>query len=239
MKSKGKYIGISNRVKFDVIESSLYHYLQFETIDKEFYLRYIKEFTKGDNRAHKTLNHLTTLLNKNESIIKQLKKSLNGVDYFQLNINDRKAFVLCLFCLTYPIAFEILTTFAVGFKVQEKINRQVILQKIGSIYGGNRAMQLAVEEVIPMLIECGTIERVKIGMYSLGKKLEIKNNFISELVIYTDIKLSSTKSILIDDLMHKPWYSYFDISSITLIKFDQLVSKKDSAIGRGYLTITE
>ena len=108
-----------------------------------------------------------------------------------------------------------------------------------SIYGSNRTVDIAIDALLPMIIELNTIKRDKVSLYSLASKLVIANKFVSDLVIYTDIKLSGSKSILMEDLNYKPWYSYFDFSSITLIQFDQLVSKKDSAVGRGYLTITD
>jgi hypothetical protein len=65
----------------------------------------------------------------------------------------------------------------------------------------------------------------------------ITNKFVSELVVYTDIKLSGSKSLLIDELSYKPWYSYFDMSGVVPATFSILLSKKDSAVGKGYLTI--
>jgi hypothetical protein len=237
MNSKGKYIGIENRIPFEIIENAIYDYIQTDIVNKDGYLQHIKQFTKGENRAKKILKHLSVLIDKNENVIDKFKKSLKGIDYFQLNISDRKAFILCLFCLTYPIAFDILTALATGFKVQNILNKQYVIQKIGATYGGNRAMHIATVEVMPLLIECGIIKREKIGLYSLANKITVTNTFLSELVIYTDIKSSGTKSILIDDLAHKPWYSFFDISFVNPDIFSHLISRKDSAVGKGYLTI--
>ena len=67
--------------------------------------------------------------------------------------------------------------------------------------------------------------------------LEVKNKFISELVIYTDIKLSGSKSILVDNLNFKPWFSYFEIALSKSVQNGVLIHKKDSSVGKGYLTI--
>jgi hypothetical protein len=106
-----------------------------------------------------------------------------------------------------------------------------------SIYGSNRTVDIAIDALLPMIIEFNTIKRVKISLYSLGNKLAVSNKFVQELIVYTDIKLSGSKSILIDDLKHKPWYSYFDMSALALPSFNLLISKKDSAVGKGYLTL--
>jgi len=58
-----------------------------------------------------------------------------------------------------------------------------------------------------------------------------------ELVVYTDIKKSGSKSLLVDELSYKPWYTYFELSSVLPETFNILLSRKDSAVGKGYLTI--
>ena len=106
-----------------------------------------------------------------------------------------------------------------------------------AIYGSNRTVDIAIDALLPMLIEHNTLKRDKVSLYSIGSRLNVSNKFISELVIYTDIKLSGTKSILTEDLNHKPWYSYFDLTMSHHDKYKHLIVKKDSSVGKGYLTI--
>lgn len=237
MNSKTKYIGISNRIPLKVIERALYCYIQTGHVDKDMYLNHIQEYTKGANRANKTALHLSVLLTRNETIISKMKPKLLNSDLFTLSEGERRSLVLCLFCLTYPIAYDILTAFATGFKVQPHLSKQFLLQKIGAIYGGNRAMHIAVDEVISLLIECNFIRREKVGIFSFGSKLSTNSNFITELAVYTDIKLSSSKSIMVDDLNYKPWFSFFEFTNTTPNQFNTLISFKDGIIGGGYLTI--
>jgi len=121
--------------------------------------------------------------------------------------------------------------------VQSQINKKFISEKVMSIYGSNRTVDIAIDALLPMIIELNTIKRDKVSIYSIATKLMITNKFISELVVYTDIKLSGSKSLLIDELSYKPWYSYFDMSGVVPATFSILLSKKDSAVGKGYLTI--
>ena len=237
MSSKGKYIGVESRVQYEVLEAAIYDYLSNGKLDKEKCLSHIKQFTKGENRAGKILKHISVLIAKNESIISKFSKQLDASAFAQLSSGERKALLLCLFCNSFPIAYDILIGFAQAFKVQSIVSKEVIIHKIGSAYGSNRAMHIAVTEILPFLIECGTIERVKVGIYSTGSKLSISNKVISELIVFTDIKLSGSKSMLIDELGYKPWYSYFELSNISPASFNILLAKKDSAVGKGYLTI--
>ena len=237
MSSKGKYIGVESRVQYEVLEAAIYDYLSNGKLDKEKCLSHIKQFTKGENRAGKILKHISVLIAKNESIISKFSKQLDASAFAQLSSGERKALLLCLFCNSFPITYDIFIGFAQAFKVQSIVSKEVIIHKIGSAYGSNRAMHIAVTEILPFLIECGTIERVKVGIYSTGSKLSISNKVISELIVFTDIKLSGSKSMLIDELGYKPWYSYFELSNISPASFNILLAKKDSAVGKGYLTI--
>lgn len=239
MKSKGKYIGLNQRIPFDVLDASIQVYLTNGTIDKSQILQHMLEFTPGTNRANKAVAYVVQILTRQAMLLDRLRHVLKGSSYSVLRIDDRKAVCLCLISLTYPITYDLLVALAQGFKVQNQINKKFINEKVMSIYGSNRTVDIAIDALLPMIIELNTIKRDKVSLYSLALKLVIANKFVSDLVIYTDIKLSGSKSILIEDLNYKPWYSYFDFSSITLIQFDQLVSKKDSAVGRGYLTIRE
>ena len=122
--------------------------------------------------------------------------------------------------------------------MQEVISKRVVLEKMGALYGSNRSMHIGVDETIPLFLDSGIITRQKIGIYAKGLTLKITNNFVSELIIYSNKKLSGSKSILVDELNFKPWYSYFEIANGTNINFNQLLSKKDSAVGKGYITIS-
>ena len=237
MSSKGKYIGISNRIPLVVLEYAVSDYISTGQVNAAAYLKYIQEFTKGENRAKKTLSHLVAIINKNSSLINQLAKQIKG-DFLSLSENDRRAVMISLYALTFPIAYDILLAFSVGFKVQEVISKRVVLEKMGALYGSNRSMHIGVDETIPLFLDCGIITRQKIGIYAKGLPFKITNNFVSELIIYSNIKLSGSKSILVDELNFKPWYSYFDFSVLYDIKFKILISEKESSMGKGYLTIT-
>lgn len=237
MKSKPKYIGIESTIHVEVLEAVIAGYLKTSQLDQEVCLKHIRQFNKGINRSGKILKHIRVLLSKNKNILSMLKLNLQDIEYFQLNMPDRIAIDLCLFCLTFPISYDVLCAFGQGFKVQEDIHKQVIQKKIGSLYGGNRAMHIAVNEVLAFLVEIRLIKRVSIGIYKPGEKLKFRNPVISELVVYTDIQCSRSKSILVSDLHHRPWYMYFEDLSIQSDTFTTLVTMKDSIPGEGYLTV--
>ena len=237
MNSKGKYIGLNQRIPFDVLDAAIHFYLMNGVIDKEYIFQRMQEFTSGANRANKAAGYVVQILTRQVKLLNQMSKVIKEVPYNSLRIDDRKAFCLCLISLTYPITYDLLVALAQGFKVQSQINKKFINEKVKTLYGSNRTVDVAIDALLPMIIELNTIKRDKVSIYSMASKLFTKNAFVNELIIYTDIKLSGSKSILIDDLNYKPWYSYFEISIPILNKVNFLISKKESAVGKGYLTI--
>jgi hypothetical protein len=237
MKSKGKYIGLNQRIPFDVLDSAIHFYLENGVVDKNYFFQRMQEFTTGTNRANKATSYVVQIISRQSKLLEQIKKANSNTLYNSLRLDDRKALCLCLISLTYPITYDLLIALSQGFKVQSQINKKFISERVMSIYGSNRTVDIAIDALLPMIIELNTIKRDKVSIYSIGSKLVVTSKFVSELIIYTDIKLSGSKSILIDELSFKPWFAYFEISSSTIDKFNVLISKKDSAIGKGYLTI--
>jgi hypothetical protein len=237
MNSKARYIGLNQRIPFEVLDAAIHSYLETGSIDRSYFLQSMQEFTSGINRANKAVSYVVQIITRQHHILEVFKKSTNAKDYIALRIEDRKALCLCLISLTYPIAYDLLVALAQGFKVQSQINKKFISEKVMSIYGSNRTVDIALDALLPMIIELNTIQRAKVSIYELASKLKIRNKFVSELIVYTDIKLSGSKSILIDDLGHRPWYSYFELPAFQVNKTYHLLSKKDGVLGKGYLTI--
>lgn len=237
MRSTGKYIGINQRVPFDVLDTGLYRFLLDHSVDKESIIAHMREFTKGENRVSKAAQYVVQILSRQEKYILELNKSIGAEAYLKLPVTDRKAIILSLVALTYPITYDLLIALASGFKVQPQINRQFINQKMAALYGSNRTLAVALDALVPMIIELDAVERIKISLYSLSEKTAISHPAIRELIIFTDIKLSGSKSILVDDLQHRPWYMFFDITLGKQLKFS-LIKHAESRMGQGYLTIS-
>lgn len=237
MNSKGKYIGLNQRIPFDVLDEAIRSYFSKGVISRAEILASFLEHTTGLNRAQKGSKYVNLIITRQEQILLKLKRSLKSVPYESLRKDDRKAICLCLIALTFPITYDLLAALSQGLKVQNQINKKFINEKIMSIYGSNRTVDIAIDALIPMVIELNAIKRDKVSLYSFGRKLLISSKLVSELAVYTEIKLSGSKSILMDDLSHRPWFSYFDLSTLEPTQSGHLITRKDSTVGKGYLTI--
>lgn len=234
MKEKGKYIGINQRIPFKVLNDGIIRLLQSGEVSLNEFRQDMSQYTKGVNRINKAAIYAKRTLSRPE-IIKTILSKFNPESYNLLPETDRKVMVLCLLALTYPITYDMLVSLSAVFKVQPNVNRATIDSKMSALYGSNRTLDIAIKAVIPMIIELGTIKRTKISIYEIEARNAIKNPFISELYIYTDIKLSGSKTILLDDLQFRPWFIYYEpvlnLNKMTILKHSE------GRVGGGYVGI--
>jgi len=230
--NKGKYIGINQRVPFKVLNNGIIRLLDSGELSLEELKKDMREYTKGENRVKKASKYAFQILSRPE-IMKTIKTKFNRESYNLLSHSDRQALIICLVALTFPITYDMLISISAAFKVQPQINRALINSKTSALYGSNRTLDIAIDALIPMIIELGTIRRVKVSIYEIEERKTIKNPFISEVLIYTDIKLSGSKTILLEDLQVRPWYMYYspeiNINKLTILKHSE------SRLGGGYI----
>lgn len=236
MTNKAKYIGLNQKIQFDVLDSAIYYYLQNGQLIKEDLKPHIRQFIKGENRIDKTASYVMLIFKRQEKVVKWLQSKISHEEYIQFTNVDRQAIAFCLLSLTFPIAYEVLNMFASVFKVQDVINRESINHKMAEKYGSNRSLFNAMDSLIQMLMEQDKLIRVKVGLYSLGNILPVQNFLAKELVMYTEIKLSNSKSLLADDIARGKYSSFFKVSYQKEMKLS-LIKYSDSLIGGGYLGV--
>src|SRR5688572_8741453 len=115
MSSKGKYIGLNQRIPFEVLDSTIQSYIEYGNVDRNEIVRRMLEFTTGQNRANKAAQYVNQILNRQMPLLDKLKLELKEMPYYELRIEDRKALCLCLTSLTYPITYDLLIALAQGF----------------------------------------------------------------------------------------------------------------------------
>lgn len=236
MKSNKRYIGINQRIPFDVMDQALNDFLDSGQIDRERVLLHMLEYTKGENRAKKAVSYVVRVINHQSKLIDEFSKRIDRGFYLYLPEKERKVLVLCLISLTYPIMYELLAAIGKGLKAQDSVNKKFINEKIYTIFGSNRAVDVAIDAIIPMAIELNAIRRVKTSLYEKTPDINVLHPIISELVLLVDLKWSGTKTLLFEDLEFRPWFSFFNINLDRLQK-PSILKFQDGNFGKGYLSI--
>jgi hypothetical protein len=231
-----KQIAFRQKVPFRILENGLYLFLRDGNFNDEEIKRDLQEYFNGANRLAKAATTVNLILKKNSPVILKLKKKLDADAFIKLPDSDRAAVIMCLLCLAYPFAYETLITAANIFKIQNYVTRDLLHQKMGSLYGSNRAIYIGIGELLPTFIELGLFKREKVSLYSKIEQKAILNPIVSELFIYTDIKLSGLKTALVEDLYFRSWFTYYTAEYKSNL-FNTFLQYSDGNLGSGYITI--
>ncbi|WP_353102774.1 hypothetical protein [Myroides odoratus] len=179
---KSKSIDINQRIPLDALHIALQSYLEGE-YDEQYILEQLHLDFTGENRIKKSLRIINKIILKNplihfidihkEEIINGLKRK-----------DDRNIILIALLNASFPFSFNVMRTFGKYLAVQDIVNTESISKSVSNIYGGNRATEIGLYSVIPMYIEAGILERPKIGLYTLNKKLSSASDISN--IIFTE-----------------------------------------------------
>lgn len=234
--STRNYIGINQRVPFSVLDRGLIRYLQDGAVDRSALRRDLEEFIKGDNRLGKAVTYAYHLLTKPVGLLSGLRKQIDADGYVALPEYERQAFCLSLLACTYPIAYDLTLAFARGFNVQPRISRQYVAERIAAQYGSTRTIDIALDALLPMLIDLKVVLRAEVSIYTSQTNHTLSNPFIAEAYIYADLKASKLKSLLVNEIGTRPWYRFF-CPSTDLIRPHTLLRYLEGHVGGGYVSL--
>jgi len=207
-----KYLGINQPIPLSVLEFALHTILNGECLDKSKLDSRLKEYISGENRRNKAISHINLIQTNNQYLLQEIRKRIDGDRFLRLQESDRKIIVICLLANTFPVFYETMKVLAMVYKVQQLINSESLLLKLSAIYGSNRGIYNAVNAVLPMLVDIGLIKRVKPAIFEKGDQFKTQIPFLGESCVYTDITLSTSKTILLDHIHHRSWYYFFDFT---------------------------
>ncbi len=231
----GKYIGINQRIPITVLDRAVITFLKTGKLNRDDVLMDLSEHFTGENRRKKAYQIVSRMVTQTGSS-GHCAKLLSPETYLDISEADKAAALLFLIVAAYPFCYEMLCIMSAGFKVQDRLNTRFVIEKMSDFYGGNRATENAIYALIPMMLEMGIIDRVKRSIYGSVIGKPVSNPLVAEMYVYTDILLSKSKSILVDDIAVRPWYFYRNPEGLNVGKLS-LLKISESRIGGGYLSI--
>lgn len=231
-----KRIGINEPIPLEVLEKVFLSFLETKEVDRDYIETLLSEHIGGDNRRNKAVGYTNVIFTR-PKIIHTLLKEWEADRYLNLTNKEKNVLLIQLCSLAYPVFFDLISVMGGVFKIQPSVNRDVIISRLTSSYGSNRTLYNAVEAILPMLIKAGYIFRPKTGLYQAEDNIPVKNEFIMDLIVYTGIKLSDSKTILAEDIPFKNWMYFFDFQGEHRVKKSELVSIEDGMLGGGYLSV--
>ena len=208
MNKQSRYIGINQKVPIGLLEKYIMNYLETGVIDSAAIKADISLVYKGKNRASKAFQYANRILSHNKTILEFIQKRIGNERYKRLNGTDKHAITLALISLAYPLFYDVIVVLAKVFRVQELVSRRYIAQKIGSLYGSNRTLEIALDAIFPMLVDLNLILRAKRGVYSAVPCKDLVDDKVAELFVAIGIRLSGGKQISIDDFEYRDWHFF-------------------------------
>lgn len=76
MSNKGKFIGLNQRIPFEVLDSAIHNFLAKSVIDKDYIFQRMQEFTSGTNRANKATTYVVQILSRQKHLLEKLEKPI-------------------------------------------------------------------------------------------------------------------------------------------------------------------
>lgn len=161
-------IGIEKRISLGVLELALRAVLE-DNASSEYFYELANTGCTGTNRAKKTVAVINrmTVNNKLTPILKEQKEEV--VTALKRK-NDRPLLFVAMMCAAYSIFFDAVSVLGKFFHVQEQVSRDFLINKLSEKYGSNRALDVAFDCIVPMLMEAGFIARPKPGIYEICKQ---------------------------------------------------------------------
>lgn len=206
MRNNKNYIGINQRIPLKVLEQAFELVLTTGKLDKDFLIEQLSITFKGKNRINKAYLIIKKIFSDNKSA-----KSLtnNFKDSTVIKKEEKYALFLALMASSFPFVFNLVQTLATIFKIQDECNSKLIMSKMSNLYGSNRATEIAVYSVIPLLKEMHLIKRVKPGLYNKDEIFDIENVNIIQYYLSAYLNCMKTKSFSADDIKNHPWFFFF------------------------------
>lgn len=82
---------------------------------------------------------------------------------------DRNLILSAVMVGRYPVCYDTYCLMAKQFRLQDEINRDLIIRMLGTKYGANKSVQNVQINVTAQMLECNLIKREKLGVYAYAE----------------------------------------------------------------------
>jgi len=174
-----KSIDINQRIPLDVLYVALDSLLN-DSYNEAYILEQLKLEFKGENRIKKSLRIVNKVILKSP-LIRFIEDHKTEIKQAIKKKQDRNFILIALLNSSFSFAFDTLQLLGKFLSVQDLVNGETIKKSLSSIYGGNRATEIAMYSVIPMFIEAGLIIRPKLGLYQKNEEVIINSEIVHKI----------------------------------------------------------
>ncbi len=136
--------------------------------DMERLCQLIKTEYLGENRQNKGFRQVKTTLTGNP-LVSYVKEHKDEVLAALKTTPDRNLILSALMVARYPVCYDTYCLMAKQFRLQDEINRDLLIRMLGTKYGANKSVQNVQINVTAQMVECNLINRAKMGVYTYAE----------------------------------------------------------------------
>ena len=167
MAENEKSLGLHQRIPMDILLEALRAELNDEQ-DLERLSQLINTEYAGENRQKKGFKQVKTTLVGNP-LVSFAKERKDEVLAALKSAPDRNLILSALMVVRYPVCYDMYCLMAKQFRLQDEINRDLIIRMLGTKYGANKSVQNVQINVTAQMVECELIKREKMGVYAYAE----------------------------------------------------------------------
>ena len=159
-----KSLGLHQRIPMDILLEAFRAELNGEQ-DMERLCQLVNTEYLGENRQKKGFRQVKTTLTDNPLMTFALEHKDEVLAALKSS-PDRNLILSALMASRYHVCYDTYCLMAKQFRLQDEINRDLIIRLLGSKYGANKSVQNVQINVVAQMLECKLIQRTKLGVYT-------------------------------------------------------------------------
>ena len=167
MADNEKSLGLHQRIPMDILLEAFRAELNDEQ-DLERLSQLVNTEYAGENRQKKGFRQVKTTLAGN-MLVPLAKEHKAEVLTALKSVPDRNLILSALMVARYPVCYDTYCLMAKQFRLQDEINRDLIVRMLGAKYGANKSVQNVQINVVAQMLECELIQRSKVGVYAYAE----------------------------------------------------------------------
>lgn len=193
---------------------------------KEMY-SILDSYLRDDIAGTKSRKNAITILMKTWYLVKEEIVSLRDQILEEFNNLDSGERLFAHWCMTlaaYPFFKDVAYELGRLFQLQDTVTSRYVNQRMKSIYGNRRRVEVATSAVLSSMRLWEIILPVKGGVNSKGKTFTITNPFLQSFYIQILLHLIENPSIQMEVVRNHPLFFAFNLD------LDMLKLRKDKAL---------
>lgn len=210
MAEADKSLGLHQRIPLDILNEAFKAELNGK-MDLKRLSELVNTEYAGENRRKKGFRQVKTTLADNP-LVEYCRGRKDEVLTALKSVSDRNLILSAVITARYQFVYDLFSALAKQFRLQDKINTDLILRMMGSKYGANKSVYNVQINAVAQMLEARLITRTKVGVYEFAEAQ--KPAYEVTRGIWTESYFINEPLVSRDDaegVMFEPYFRYLKV----------------------------